>query len=286
MNLSSSSSSQHAMFKILPHNGGNPANLEMSYFEDSDDSIRDPNYAESSDEEVESDDIETEARPRNTNSGNNEDQIIEETTPKGKKRRRQEANWKINVQKHKVTSGEEHASKTKIIRAKKLVNPCKEGCYLKCSQNINAETRSSIHSMFWNSSNNINHKRQYVASHVKSVLINRKRPRSGRRGDARNHTREYDFEINGKVIRVCKTFFLNTLSISQTFVTTSLRKKKSGGIVLVDDRGRHAHHVRVPDFVRESVREHISQFPIEESHYSREKSKRKYLGSHLNLSKM
>lgn len=126
----------------------------------------------------------------------------------------------------------------------------------------------------------------YVTSHVKSVLINRKRPRSSLRGDARNHTREYDFEVNGKVIRVCKTFSLNTLSISQTFVTTSLIKKKSGGIVSTDDRGRHDHHARVPDFVRESVREHIGQFPVEESHYSREKSKRKYLGSRLNLSKM
>lgn len=79
-----------------------------------------------------------------------------------------------------------------------------------------------------------------------------------------------EFEVNGKVIRVCKTFFLNTLSISQTFVTTALIKKKSGGIVSADERGRHCHHIRVPDFVRDSVCDHISQFPIEESHYSRE----------------
>ncbi|CAH1101854.1 unnamed protein product [Psylliodes chrysocephalus] len=161
---------------------------KKNYFEDSDDSIRDPIYENSSDDE------ETETRPRNTNSGDNKYQK-EVTTPKGKKKRRkQEANWKINVQKHIVTSGEEHPAKIKILRAKELGNPCKEGCYLKCFQNINAETRSSIYSMFWNSLNDVNRKRQYVASHVKTELIIRRRSRSGLRCDAKNHTRQYDFE--------------------------------------------------------------------------------------------
>lgn len=142
------------------------------------------------------------------------------TTPKGKKKRRkQEANWKINVQKHIVTSGEEHPAKIKILRAKELGNPCKEGCYLKCFQNINAETRSSIYSMFWNSLNDVNRKRQYVASHVKTELIIRRRSRSGLRCDAKNHTRQYDFEVNGKVTRVCKVseYFENIADICNNF---------------------------------------------------------------------
>ncbi|KAF5269350.1 hypothetical protein FQA39_LY08742 [Lamprigera yunnana] len=65
------SSSQHAASKDLAHIGENPTNLEEGYFEDSDDSIRDPNYKESSVEEMESGDEETETRSRNTNSGNN-----------------------------------------------------------------------------------------------------------------------------------------------------------------------------------------------------------------------
>ncbi|KAK5642497.1 hypothetical protein RI129_008664 [Pyrocoelia pectoralis] len=140
--------------------------------------------------------------------------------------------------------------------------------------------------MFWHVEKDINHKRQFVASHVKSAPIRRKRPKTRIRGDAREHTRHYYFEVNGTITTVCKTFFLNTLHISQTFVTTALKKKEAGGIIAIDERGRHDRHAKVPELVRQSVRDHIMKFPAEESHYSRERSKRKYLGTHLNLSKM
>ncbi|KAF5304243.1 hypothetical protein FQA39_LY09770 [Lamprigera yunnana] len=54
--------------------------LQYSNITDSDDSIRDPNYEESSVEEMECGDEDTESRSINTSSGNNENQR-EETTP-------------------------------------------------------------------------------------------------------------------------------------------------------------------------------------------------------------
>lgn len=245
---------------------------EITYCEDSDDSVRDPTYEEPQNRENESDDSRSSSK--------------EEPKIKGRKRRRKQENWKIYIQKQKVTTGVEHASKTKVIPAKKVGQPCEDSCYLKCSQNISSENREAIHSMFWDNNNDMNRKRQFVASHVKSVAISRKRPRTGSRENAREHTRQYDFEVDGKLIRVCKTFFLRTLSISQTFVTTAIDKKASGGIVEADTRGRHQNHAKIPEFVRQSIREHIMKFPVEESHYSRERSHRKYLGTHLNLSKM
>lgn len=67
---------------------------------------------------------------------------------------------------------------------------------------------------------------------------------------------------------------------------TRLYKKKEGGIVTPDKRGKHEPANKIFEEVRNSVRSHISKFPAYESHYSREKTNRKYLGSHLNISRM
>ncbi|KAF2896407.1 hypothetical protein ILUMI_09773 [Ignelater luminosus] len=63
-------------------------------------------------------------------------------------------------------------------------------------------------------------------------------------------------------------------------------KKKPGGIIAADEKGRHEQHAKIPEFVRQGIRDHIMKFPVEESHSSRERSGKKYLGSHLNISKM
>lgn len=100
---------------------------------------------------------------------------------------------------------------------------------------------------------------------VKSVSISRKRCRTGKRTD-KSQARKYFFDNHGQTVRACKMFFRNTLA--------------------TDERGRHGNHSKIPEFVRQAVRDHIMQFPVEDSHYSRERTKRKYLGNHLNLSKI
>lgn len=67
---------------------------------------------------------------------------------------------------------------------------------------------------------------------------------------------------------------------------TAIKKKKDGGIVTPDKRGRHEPINKISEEVRNGVRSHISKFPVCESHYSREKTKKLYLGNHLNISKM
>nr|CAI5856377.1 unnamed protein product [Callosobruchus analis] len=57
-------------------------------------------------------------------------------------------------------------------------------------------------------------------------------------------------------------------------------------MIAVDERGRHGNHSRVPEFIKQGIREHIMQILAMESHYSRERSQRKYFGSHLNLSRL
>lgn len=79
---------------------------------------------------------------------------------------------------------------------------------------------------------------------------------------------------------------MSTLSISQQTVDTALKKKKVGGIVTPDKRGKHEPVKKISEEVRNCVRNHISKFPTYESHYSRERSKKRYLGNILNISKM
>lgn len=76
------------------------------------------------------------------------------------------------------------------------------------------------------------------------------------------------------------------MSISHQSVDTAISKKKEGGILTPDKRGKHTPVNKISEDVRNSVRNHISKFPVHESHYSREKTTRKYLGNHLSISRM
>ena len=80
--------------------------------------------------------------------------------------------------------------------------------------------------------------------------------------------------------------FLNTLSISNMVVVNIFKNIEPGGIVKTDQRGRQTPSNKTPDETIESVKKHISSFPHYESHYSREKSDRKYLGTELTVEKM
>ncbi|CAH1109858.1 unnamed protein product [Psylliodes chrysocephalus] len=86
---------------------------------------------------------------------------------------------------------------------------------------------------------------------------------------------------------MCKVFFLNTLGISETVVRNELKKSERGGFVSQDIRGRHEPKNKLPEVIKEGIRTQIRSFPVYETHYSREKiKKRKYLGSELNTNKI
>lgn len=94
------------------------------------------------------------------------------------------------------------------------------------------------------------------------------------------------FKIDSEKVHVCKTFFINTLSISHQTVYTALEKSKSNQS-LIDKRGRHQNRPRKMSIeTEESITKHIELFPNVESHYVRKDSTRKYLSELLNISKM
>nr|CAH7733183.1 unnamed protein product [Callosobruchus chinensis] len=69
-------------------------------------------------------------------------------------------------------------------------------------------------------------------------------------------------------LRVCKQFFLNTLSISNKRFTTVCQKISAEGFVQTDQRGKHTPSNKIDNMRRCEVIEHIQKFPRYRSHYS------------------
>lgn len=205
---------------------------------------------------------------------------------KGKKRVRNEKNWKKNIRKMNRLSGKEYVNtKNVVTNEKSMKPPCHDKCRLKCSQRFTEEQRLKIHSEYWNAERSWDSKRQFVHSCIKTKPVVRQRKRDGtRRNKTESHT--FIFNCNNKEEVICKTFFLNTLSISETFMRVALKKANESGLVTPDLRGKHIPANKLPSDRLERIKNHISKFPVYESHYSRERSKCKYLGNHLNISTM
>ena len=93
------------------------------------------------------------------------------------------------------------------------------------------------------------------------------------------------FYVQNVKIEVCKNFFLNTLSISETTVQTAL-KKSENGMVKADGHGKTKHNDDQMDQRRQELRQHILSFLVVPNHYCRSSSKLLYLSLALTLSKM
>lgn len=221
-----------------------------------------------------------------------------ETRKKYRKKIAQLHTWRRNNIKSCRNQGREYVNwKGKKQDARKLKEPCKN-CRIKCPQKINDEERKRIFENYW-SLGDINRQRDFIAKHVtvdKKVRTRRRKKtdnqeeesdeQSGSSQSRRNFTNTYHFQKNGIKIRVCKIFFLNTLSISAQVVKTVICKTGSTGIVSEDRRGKACKNSLVEESVKQTVRDHINSFETIESHYCRQKSSRKYLPPTLNIAKM
>nr|CAH7726499.1 unnamed protein product [Callosobruchus chinensis] len=264
---------------------------EMRDSSKSSDDEHDPDYnvqdedgesASESDHQVNQDGEEPEELSREDGS------LHKKENKQGRKRTRNEAQWKANKRKRARTSGEEYTSSRRtVIRARRLKPCCKETCKLRCFEVFSNEDRQNILQSFWNKDVDYDRKRQFVASCIDEIPVQRHRNRNGTREGKRTVTYIYTLtSSNGSKKRVCKRFFLNTLDISQNFVDHALRKTLAGGIIEGDLRKGHIPHNKIPEEIRQGIRDHMNKFPYYESHYSREKTSRKYLECDLSVSKM
>lgn len=206
----------------------------------------------------------------------------EKTQNKGKKRTRNVDAWKHNVRKQLTLSGQSYISKKgKLVPAKVIGEAC-SNCLYKCTDKITEEQRQKLHSMYWDPLRNWDLKRQFIVALVTEHQIKRTA-----KATTKNRARSlrYSFKIDEEKIRVCKKFFCNTLSISESVVFTALKKKiLDGSVVSQDGRGRKEPPNKVSEIVRNSVREHIRSLLVYTTPFGREKCGRK--GPELTLEKM
>ena len=106
---------------------------------------------------------------------------------------------------------------------------------------------------------------------------------------AKKYTFRYFLYVGSSKIRVCKDYYLGTLSISQKPIHNFHKNKKDPvtGILAADCRGKHPKR-KISEESKNRVRSHTESFPTVESHYryTRASSKRLYLESYLNIEKM
>jgi len=96
---------------------------------------------------------------------------------------------------------------------------------------------------------------------------------------------KYEFMVDGKMIRVCKTFFMHTLAITDRMTLSTMSKLTTDGRLLTESRiCPDARRVAVS--IRDDIRSHTVKFPTVPSHYCRKNSNREYLSPDLSLSKM
>lgn len=193
-------------------------------------------------------------------------------------------NWGKNVRKHAVNHGLDyvHTKTNEVVPARLLKRSCGPGCRFKCETKINESRRKEIFDIYWNIPN------QSGKYNFISRYVDEKRNCQENEKEKKSFSRKYTLtNQDGNAVDVCKTMFLNTLSISHKVVDTTLRKKRDEVGVIKDMRGTSNNYSRkISEDKTASVIEHINTFPRVESHYTRKDSQREYLEENLSLSAM
>lgn len=260
--------------------------------EDSDDSVKDPDFeieqsrscAISKDSETEDDinnsnnfaDPSSSSISRVTTSNSHPDDTpIPDTKKRTRKRVAQPTEWKQNKRKILRNAGCAYVTlKTKVQKdARKIKPPCSERCKLKCQEKLTEQDREAFFQDFWGLKD-INRQRDFISRHM--TPIQRKyRYTTTQKGRQLNNA--FYFTKMGQQIRICKTFFMNTLDINNRVIQTVVKKRKDTGLVEEDKRGKHHGHHKLPDGIKESIRNHINSIPRIESHYLRQQTTREFI---------
>jgi len=86
-------------------------------------------------------------------------------------------------------------------------------------------------------------------------------------------------------VKVCKTYFSNTLSILDRMIRT-VKEKMKNGFLDKDFRGKHKKQKSLDSNIKELIEKHIELFPTIKSHYLRKQTTRTYISGNLNVARM
>lgn len=139
-----------------------------------------------------------------------------------KKRQRKPELWATNIQKKLRNAGKRYRSaKGYIVEARSMAGPCV--CRKECGAKVNEKNRLMNFSNYW-SLDEVHKKRKFISDHIKLERPMRAMKKS--RAFSRLILHYLDvINSDGTIeqIKVCKTMFLNTLDISNTVITTTVK---------------------------------------------------------------
>ena len=174
-----------------------------------------------------------------------------------RKRKTDESGWIVSKRQKAVQSGKEHINnKGKRIPAKKIISKkdCTAKCKFDCFSKINKETQENIFLQFYKLDNSAKHAfiaQTTVCSSTAAEETTRKK-----------FNYSYYLLKDESSFRLCKSFYLSTLAVSQKMVyNVHQRKDKVSGALKEDGRGKHGNHHKVTDKQRKDVNDHINSFP-------------------------
>ena len=159
--------------------------------------------------------------------------------PLTRKRTRDESRWQSSTRKRRRQSGMSYRTAAGKIAEAKTVGQCKRdhtACRFRCSVSFSSDDQQKIHSEHWGLSDD--KKREF---YVRTTTVKGK-ARTRRAFDKTKKKMSYSFFfMKGKEkIRICKDFYLSTLSIdAKRIVNTHKSKNSTTGTAALYCRGKH-----------------------------------------------
>lgn len=147
---------------------------------------------------------------------------------RSRKRHRNPSNWKCNIRKAAREAGKEYKSvRNKIVPAKRLktTKDCQNKCLYNCQKLISEIERQNIFERYYYTLNE-HGKKLFLLATTTRFNVERHRKNKTNQNSGRKQTFSYYFEIRGQRIQVCKTYYLNTLSISQSCIYIPFKNRR------------------------------------------------------------
>lgn len=197
-----------------------------------------------------------------------------------KKRPNNPSKTKATQAKIAYNSGIAHTSlRGKEVKERSMKPGCSAKCRKKCQTLISVERRQCLFNTYY-ASGSKNSQWHIIGKLVHPNPIKQRKVVS----DSPLRKISYAYHLsdeNGQLISVCQTMFTATFDISMAIVRTAMMKNSP------DKRGKHIENRRrTSPMLIQGVKDHIKSFPLIESHYCREGSRKRYLQANLNVTKM
>lgn len=212
-----------------------------------------------------------------SSSSSDASSVLPEDIGKHFKKKKSKDTWKRNLRKEKRRTGEPYQSVKGAFVSGKLLkpNPC-TNCQNKCFR-IDNDVRQTIFSKYYNLSSK--EQRDFIAANVLKMPVKRRRNNNPPK---RNATYEYTLAIDGQPKKVCRQFFLATLSISKKLVQYTIDHMTEIRTSKPDQRGKESSVNKTFPDILQGVSNFIEGLPAIPAHYTRASSNKKYLPTEYN----